>query len=162
MEHGLAEEHPSCDRNQALILILFFAVWIVDSVGFFILGYSTVIFEALTFPLLLTGTAVLLCLGLYLISKSHKAVLEQVTDPPYFVDSGVYSWIGHPMYLGSLLFCFAFLFVSFSLAALGIWIAFFIAYDRMTIYEENSLIKMLGEQYLNYKKRVGKWVPRLY
>ena len=105
MGHGLAAEHPSCDRNQALMLILFFAVWIVDSVGFFIFGYSTVIFEALSFPLLIIGTGALLGLSLYLIAKSHKAVLEQVTYTPQFVDSGVYTWVRHPMYLGGLLFC---------------------------------------------------------
>lgn len=162
MEHGLAGEHPSCHRNQALMLVLFFAVWIVDSVGFFIFGYSTVIFEALSFPVLFTGTGVLLCLSLYLTSKSHKAVLQQVTNKPYFVDSGVYAWVRHPMYLGGLLFCFSFLCISFSLVSLGIWIACFIAYDRMTRFEENSLINMLGEQYLSYKKRVGKWVPKLH
>ncbi|MFZ7137953.1 MAG: hypothetical protein ACOWW1_05995 [archaeon] len=45
-------------------------------------------------------------LSLYLIVKSHKAVLEQFTDPPQFVELGVYAWVRHPMYLGGLLLLF--------------------------------------------------------
>jgi protein-S-isoprenylcysteine O-methyltransferase Ste14 len=161
MRQGLGSEHPLCDRIQHLMLILFFATWGIDSVSFFVFGYSTVIFEALAFPLLFAGTILFLCLSFYLVSKSHKAVLEQVRDPPKLVDSGVYAWVRHPMYLGTLLFCLAFLFISVSLASLVIWIAFFIFYDRMATYEEKSLIEILGEQYTAYQKRVSKWLPRV-
>jgi protein-S-isoprenylcysteine O-methyltransferase Ste14 len=159
MRHGLGSEHPLCDRIQLLMLILFFVVWGLDSLGFFIFWYSTVIFQVLTFPPLLAGTIVSLALSFYLVSKSHKAVLEQVQNPPQLVDSGVYAWVRHPMYLGILLFCLAFLFVSVSLVSIGIWVAFFVFYDRIAAYEEKSLIEVLGEPYIAYQKRVAKWLP---
>jgi len=158
VRHGLGSEHPLCDRIQLLMLILFFGVWGLDYLSFFIFGYSTVIFQALTFPLLLVGTILFLGLSVYLISKSHKAVLEQVPDPPKLVDSGVYAWVRHPMYLGTLLFCLAFLFISVSLISIIIWIVFFMFYDRMATYEEKSLIEILGEPYTAYQKRVSKWL----
>jgi protein-S-isoprenylcysteine O-methyltransferase Ste14 len=161
MRHGIGSEHPLCDRIQFYMLILFFALWGVDSLSLIIFGYSSVIFHALTYPLLLTGTIVFLALSFYLISKSHKAVLEQVSDPPKLVDSGVYALVRHPMYLGILLFCIAFLFVSVSLVSIGIWIVFFIFYDRMAAYEEKSLIEILGEAYVAYQRRVSKWLPRV-
>jgi len=161
MRHRVGSEHPLCDRIQLVMLILFFAAWGIDSLSFFMFGYSTVIFEALAFPVLFTGTIVFLCLSFYLVSKSHKAVLEQVHDPPELVDSGVYAWVRHPMYLGILLFCLAFLFISVSLVSIVIWIGFFIFYDRMATYEEKSLIEILGESYIAYQKRVSKWFPRL-
>ncbi|MBN1357703.1 isoprenylcysteine carboxylmethyltransferase family protein [Candidatus Bathyarchaeota archaeon] len=129
---------------------------------FFVWGYSNVFVQAITYPLLLAGTAVFVCLSFYLVSKSHKAVLEQVVDPPKLVDSGVYAWVRHPMYLGTLLFCLAFLFISISLVSIGIWITFFIFYDRMATYEEQSLIKILGEPYTTYQKRVSKWLPGVW
>ncbi len=159
MRHGLGSEHPLCDRIQLFILILFFIVLGVDTLGFFVLGYSTVVVQAFTYPFLFAGTIIFLCLSFYLISKSHKAVLEQVQDPPELVDSGVYAWVRHPMYLGILLFCLAFIFVSISLVSIGIWITFFIFYDRMAAYEELSLIEILGEAYTAYQKRVSKWLP---
>jgi protein-S-isoprenylcysteine O-methyltransferase Ste14 len=162
MRHGLGSEHPLCDRIQLLMLILFFVLWGIDSFSFFIFGYSTVIFQALIFPLLFTGTPLFLSISLYLISNSHKAVLEQVSDPPQLVDSGVYAWVRHPMYLGILLFCMAFIFISVSLVSIIIWIAFFIFYDKMAAYEEENLIEILGEPYIAYQKKVSKWLPRIW
>jgi protein-S-isoprenylcysteine O-methyltransferase Ste14 len=126
VRHGLGSEHPLCDKIQPIILVLFFAVWGIDLVGFFIFGYSTVILHALAFQALFAGTILFLCLSFYLVSKSHKAVLEQAHDSPMLVDSGVYAWVRHPMYLGTLLFCLAFLFVGVSLLSIVIWTACFI------------------------------------
>jgi protein-S-isoprenylcysteine O-methyltransferase Ste14 len=162
MRHGLGSEHPLCDKIQLLMLILFFAVWGIDSLSFFMFGYSTVVFEALAFPVLFAVTLVFFCLSFYLISKSHKAVLEQVNDPPKLVDSGVYAWVRHPLYLGTLLFCLALLSISVSLVSIVILIGFFIFYDRMATYEEKNLIEILGEQYTAYQKRVSKWLPKVY
>ena len=162
MRRGLGSEHPLCDRIQLFMVVLFFVVWGIDSVGFFVFGNSTVIFEAASFPWLLVGTIVILVLSFYLVSKSHKAVLEQVHNPPVLVDSGVYAWVRHPMYLGILLFCLAFIFVSVSLVSIGIWIGFFVFYDRMATYEEKSLIDILGEPYIAYQKRVSKWLPGVF
>ena len=162
MRHGLGAEHPLCDRIQLVMLILFLIMWGVDSLSFFIFGYSTVIFDMIAFPTLLVGVAGILGLSFYLVAKSHKAVLEQIHDLPELVDSGVYAWVRHPMYLGILLFCLAFLFISISLASLVIWLGFFIFYDRMATYEERSLIELLGEQYTAYQRRVSKWLPRVY
>ena len=162
MRQGLGSEHPLCDRIQLLMLMLFFVLWGIDTFSFFIFGYSTVISQVLTLPPLFVGSILLWGLSLYLISKSHKAVLEQVHDPPQLVDSGVYAWIRHPMYLGTLLFCLAFIFISVSLISIVVWIAFFIFYDRMTTYEEKSLIGILGDAYIEYQRRVSKWLPGMW
>jgi protein-S-isoprenylcysteine O-methyltransferase Ste14 len=116
----------------------------------------------LDFPLLLAGTILLCGFSSYLISKSHKRVFGPVNYKPKLVDSGVYAWVRHPMYLGIWLFCAAFLSVSTSLISIVIWIVFFIFYDRMATYEEKSLIGILGEQYMAYQKRVSKWFPGVY
>jgi len=159
MRHGLGAEHPLCDRIQLIMLILFFGVWGIDAFSFSIFGYSTIITHVLAFPLLLEGTILFFGLGFYLVSKSHKAVFEQVCDTPMLFDSGVYGWVRHPMYLGIMLFCISFLFVSVSLISIVIWIAFIIFYDRMATFEEKKLINMLGERYKAYQKRVSKWIP---
>jgi len=162
MRQGLGSEHPLCDRIQLIMLILFFVVWGTDSLSFFVFSYSTVIFEALAFPVLFAGTLAFLCLSIYLVSKSHKAVLEQVQDPPQLVDSGVYAWVRHPLYLGILLFCLVFILISISLVSIAIWIAFFVFFDRMATYEEKSLIEILGEPYIAYQRRVSKWLPKVW
>ena len=88
MRHGLGSEHPFCDKIQFLLLILFFGLWVIGTMSLFIFRCSTVIFNALAFPLLFAGTILLCGLSFYLVSKSHKGVLEQTHDPPKLVDSG--------------------------------------------------------------------------
>jgi protein-S-isoprenylcysteine O-methyltransferase Ste14 len=158
----LGSEHPLCDRIQLVMVVLFFVSLGLDSLSFSVFGYSTVVLEVFSLPPLLLGTIVFLCLGLYLVSKAHKAVINEGHGQPKLVDSGVYAVVRHPMYLGTLLFCLSFLFISFSLLSAGIWVVFFIFYDRMAAYEERSLIQILGEEYVAYQKRVAKWFPKLY
>jgi protein-S-isoprenylcysteine O-methyltransferase Ste14 len=160
--HGLGSEHPLCDRIQLIMIILFLVVWGIDSLSFFILRYSTVLVDVISFPVLLLPSFASLGFGLYLVAKSHKAVFGEANVQPKLLDSGVYSWIRHPMYLGILMCCLAFFFVSPSLFSFGILIVFFILYDKMTTYEEKSLTQILGEEYIAYKKRVPKWFPKLF
>ncbi len=162
MRQGLGSEHPLCDRIQLIMVILFFVSLGLDTLSLLIFGYSTVVLEVISFPPLLLGTIVFLCLGSYLVLKAHKAVFDEGHTQPRLIDSGVYAVVRHPMYLGTLLSCLAFLFISVSLFSIGIWIAFFIFYDKMATYEERNLIQILGEEYVAYQKRVAKWFPRLH
>ena len=154
----LGSEFPYCDTLQLMMIILFFVVWGLDSLVF---NYSTVLVGFIPLPLRFFLAILSLSMGAYLGAKSHKAVFGEAHDQPKLIDSGVYSWIRHPMYLGPLVFCLGFFFSSLSLLSLGIWIGFFILYDKMATYEEEDLIRILGEEYAAYRERVPKWIPRL-
>jgi protein-S-isoprenylcysteine O-methyltransferase Ste14 len=60
------------------------------------------------------------------------------------------------MYLGTLVFFLGFFFAIPSLFSLMILIVFFIFYDKMATHEENNLIRILGEDYAAYQRRVLK------
>ena len=152
---GLGAEHPYCDSTQNVMLILFFVVWGLDS---FILNYSTVLVDFVPFFFRLFPAILTFSLGAYLAMKAHTVVFN---DQPKLLGAGVYSWVRHPMYLGTLLVCFGFLLAISSILALMIWIAFFLIYDKMATYEENDLRRILGEEYGAYQKRVPKWLLRL-
>jgi len=155
---ALGSEHPYCDSIQLIMIALFFAVWGLDS---FIYNYSTVLVRLIPLPLRLFLAILSLIFGVYLIAKAHKLIFSEERDQPKLIDSGVYSWVRHPMYLGILMFCLGFLFVSPSLFSLGVWLGFFFFYDKMATYEEKDLIRILGEEYTRYQKRVPKWFPKL-
>jgi protein-S-isoprenylcysteine O-methyltransferase Ste14 len=157
----LGAEFPNCDQIQLIMIILFLMVWAIDSLSFLIFRYSTVLVGLTSLPVLLLPAILSLVFGLYLIARSHKAVFGEITDQPRLIDLGVYSWVRHPMYLGILLFCLGLFFVSPSLFSFGVWLAFFILYDKMATYEEKDLIRILGEEYVAYQKRVPKWFPRI-
>ena len=157
----LGSEFPHCDQIQLIMIILFFVVLTIDSLSFFIFRCSTVLVGLFSLHVLLLPAVLSLGFGLYLIANSHKAVFGKITDQPRLIDSGVYSRVRHPMYLGILLSCLGFFFVSPSLLSFGVWLAFFILYDKMATYEEKDLIRILGEEYIVYQKRVSKWFPRI-
>jgi protein-S-isoprenylcysteine O-methyltransferase Ste14 len=115
----------------------------------------------ISLPVLVIPAILSLGFGLYLIAKSHKAVFGETADRPRLINSGVYSWVRHPMYLGILMSCLGFFFISPSFLSLGVWLAFFILYDKMATYEEKNLISILGKKYIDYQKQVPKWFPRL-
>ena len=158
---GLGSEHPLCDSLQLAMLISYFVVWGIDSVSHFLFRVSTVIIDLTSFPLLLLPSFLSLIFGIHLALKSHDAVFGETIGQTQLVDSGVYSWVRPPMYLGTLMVCLGFFFAVSSLLSLGIWIVFFIVYDRMATYEEKDLTRILGEEYIAYRRRVGKWFPRL-
>jgi len=157
---GLGSEHPCCDSIQLVMLILYFAVWGIDSISYFLFRVSTVSIDLTSFPLLLLPAILSLSFGIYLALKSHEAVFGKTTGQPKLIDSGVYSLVRHPMYLGILMCCLGFFFITPSLLSLGVWTAFFIFYDKMATYEEKDLIRILGEEYITYQRRVPKWFPR--
>jgi protein-S-isoprenylcysteine O-methyltransferase Ste14 len=154
----LGSESPYCDSVQLAMIILFFVVWGLDS---FIFAISTVLAGFVPLPLRLFLGALSLSVGVYFGAKSHEMIFGEERRRPVLIDSGVYSRVRHPMYLGILMFCLAFFFFIPSLISLGVWVAFFILYDRMAAYEENDLARLLGDEYTAYQKRVPKWRIRL-
>lgn len=83
-------------------------------------------------------------------------------DPPReFVAVGPYRWVRNPMYLGALLV----------LVGLGLWLrspsilvlALLLAISAhlfVVNYEEPGLERRFGASYVEYKKRVNRWIPR--
>jgi protein-S-isoprenylcysteine O-methyltransferase Ste14 len=158
---GLGGEHPLCDTIQLIVIIVFFAAWGLDLFGFFFYSYSTVLIGLVPLPVHLLHALVSLGFGLYLIEKSHKAVFGENRDQVGLICSGVYSWVRHPTYLGTLLVCLWLFFANLSVVSFLVWLVFFIFYDKMATYEEKDLVRIIGEEYIAYQKRVPKWLPKL-
>ena len=157
LRERIGEEHPFCDIGQILFIILYIVVWIIDA---YWLLY-TVFFQD-TFHWLLRGSLTMLCIGVgvYFIQRSHNLVFDKTSSYPEIIDWGVYSIVRHPMYLGVLIFLLGLPFWSFSLLAIGILLVFFIFYDRMATYEEKDMVRVFGDDYSKYQKKVGKWIPK--
>ena len=84
----------------------------------------------------------------------HKS--EEVTT------GGPYSFVRHPLYVGSFLHAVAYCFMS------GHWASFFFAiplflllYGAAVSTEEAMLLKLFGEEYARYCERVPRFLPRV-
>jgi len=159
---GLGAEHPKCDPGQLVFLVLFLAVWGLDS---FVFRFSTVLAGFVPVFVRLAVGILSFAVGVYLGGKSLAVIFGRTfaggTGKPEFVTTGVYARVRHPMYLGALLALLGFFFSTLSLLSLLVWLGLFFFYDRMATYEERDLRRILGEQYLSYQKQVPKWLPRV-
>jgi protein-S-isoprenylcysteine O-methyltransferase Ste14 len=65
------------------------------------------------------------------------------------------------MYFGILLIYVACICLSISLISIVAFIPIFLVYNKMVIYEEKILIGLFGKQFLDYKKNVPRWFPKI-
>ena len=75
-----------------------------------------------------------------------------------FVDYWVFRYGRHPMYLGIMMIYLGFTLSYLSVAALVVLTAVFFFYNYLASYEEAKLIEFFGDRYLDYGKRVRRWL----
>lgn len=172
--HHAAGEARRSHAIQYSILIFFLLIWILDSFIFPFLGFfnSAYLWAIPVYVASLMGIGgfgfapaylipivpgiLIIVLALYLLSRSH-IVFE--VKAPKVVDYGLYARVRHPMYLGSILMYLGFWVTTLSLLSLIPLLAAIVGYNYLASKEEELLIAKFGDQYLNYKKRVPKWLP---
>ncbi len=77
------------------------------------------------------------------------------------IKTGIFAYIRHLLYFGVLLIYLGCIFLSVSLISIiGFAFVFFI-YNSITKFEEKELETLFKEEYLEYKKKVNKWIPSL-
>ena len=151
-KHHTAGEAPHNHTIQYGLLISFLIIWILDS---FIFRFTAYVYIMPLFFNIFLGIPIII-VGLYLASKAH-IVFE--TPEPKIVETGLYSRVRHPMYLGSILGYMGFWVTTLSLLTLIPLFAVLIGYNYLASVEEQILTEKFGDEYLEYKKKVRKWIP---
>lgn len=94
------------------------------------------------------------------VVRGEYAVSWEMPENQDLVIWGPYRHVRHPSYLGYFLMFSAFFFIwpnpltLFPLLAIP-------GYIRITSVEEELLMKRFGEEYLEYKKKTGQFIPKL-
>jgi len=156
-KHGhehLAGEKPGSHTNQMILMIVFFMIWGIDS---FLVRWTTFLFDLNLIWIYVILAALIIVISVYLMNASHKDLFDTKVEGVSSV--GVYGRVRHPMYLGTHLFYLGLAVATFSLAAIVVWIVAFTYYNSLANYEEHLLEERFGTEYLEYKKRVRKWIP---
>ncbi|MFX0184521.1 MAG: methyltransferase family protein [Candidatus Hodarchaeota archaeon] len=79
------------------------------------------------------------------------------------ITTGLYRYLRHPMYSGTLLGVIGFALVSQSIfVSLITFVLYFWIFNKRLIYEENLLEKTFGEKYQKYKASSYRLIPFLY
>jgi len=150
-------EHPFGDAGQIICLLVFLAVWILDS---FVFRFSDFLAHGIPFPFRVFAALLFLVSGIYLANSGHRAVFHGHHTEPRLIMDGAFAHVRHPLYLAALLF-YLFLFcLTLSLSSLIVFLGCFFFYNYIAAYEERRLEVRYGEDYRGYRAQVPKWIPR--
>ena len=111
------------------------------------------------------GVGILCDLGIYWLFSSIGSGITPTSatrTEHKLVTSGPYRWVRHPLYtVGSSLFLsFGMMSDNWFIALMGILT--FIGMAIRTPKEEANLIEKFGDEYREYMKRTGRFLPRLF
>lgn len=150
-------EHPFGDAGQLILLGLFLVVWAGDS---FFLHKSTLVSDYIPLSIRLVILALTLITGIYLFMSGH-VVVAHGERPASVVSTGAFRYVRHPLYLAAMSFYLGLTVSTASLISLLLLVIIFLFYNYIASYEERLMEIKFGEDYLSYKNRTGKWVPRI-
>ena len=107
----------------------------------------------------------ILALGFLLEALALKQLREILFHKPAkrrLITNGVYGIVRHPLYLGESLWPIGLSLCFKALWALLLTPLWFIFYIITTYFEEKDLIKEFGEEYLEYRKKVKRFIPYIF
>ncbi len=149
-------EHPYGDAGQLILLALFLVVWVGDS---FFLHVSTFLSNQVHLYIRLAISSLALVAAVSLFKSGHVVAHER--RPAGVVSTGAFRYVRHPLYLAGILFYFGLSVSTASLLSLTLLAMIFVFYDYIAGYEEKLLEMKYGERYSSYRRRTGKWLPRI-
>jgi protein-S-isoprenylcysteine O-methyltransferase Ste14 len=77
------------------------------------------------------------------------------------VTYGIFAWMRNPLYVGNFLIWMGFTVISGVLWFIPVAVVLFaIEYTLIVRYEEGVLESIFGQEYLRYKGRTPRWIPR--
>lgn len=150
-------EHPFGDAGQLILLGVFLVLWVGDS---FFLRKSTFLSEYVPLYIRLMILGLALIIAMYLFRSGHVVVSHE-ERPKGVVATGAFRYVRHPLYLASILTYLGLTASTASILSLALLVVIFIFHNYIASYEEKLLEKKFGEEYESYKKKTGKWVPRI-
>ncbi|MBN1123058.1 MAG: isoprenylcysteine carboxylmethyltransferase family protein [Anaerolineae bacterium] len=154
----LAGEHRLGDIGQLILLLIFLTVWIGDS---FILRQSVILRDVIPSAVRsIAGSAIQLFAGL-LAWRGLSTVFGEERAEPAVIRDGVFGVVRHPIYLAAILVYVGFLAHALSLAAAGVFLVIVAFYVFIARHEEKLLLDKFGEDYRDYMREVGMFIPRL-
>ncbi len=152
----VAGEHPFGDTGQIVFLFIFLAVWVLDS---FVLRYSVFVAQYISLFIRLPLAIIILFFAGYLAKAGMAVVHDDTAEGSGVIRESVFGLVRHPVYLGSILFYLGLLVLTLSLFTAVIFIAVFVFYHYIALYEEKLLLRKYGKEYEEYMKRVPMWIP---
>jgi protein-S-isoprenylcysteine O-methyltransferase Ste14 len=155
---GKDREAPYSHFLQGFMPIFFTIIWVLDS---FVFGISTVLNAYIHISIRIILFVSFLCFALFVMKISHDTLFKDHEPSKSLITSGILGYIRHPLYFGIQLIYISLIWLSLSLISIGIFIIIFLVYNWMVNQEDKILKELFGQEFDDYKHKVGKWLPKL-
>ncbi|WP_026547904.1 methyltransferase family protein [Paenarthrobacter nicotinovorans] len=163
----MAQATPSARAWIGTILFLFLAPgivaglvpWLISGWRCFDWGSAWIM---VLFAWIAIAAGVVFLLHTFTLFALHRGTPAPVAPTETLVVTGAYRYVRNPMYIAvvSMVLGQALLFVSWGLVIYAVIVlATVFAFEKG--YEEPTLTETYGEQYLNYRRNVPGWWPRI-
>ena len=83
-------------------------------------------------------------------------------EPPRLITTGPYAFTRNPVYLGQIIFLFGLALTLHSLSAAIVAVVVGATFHRRILKDEKRLAAVFGQQYLDYKSAVRRWIPGIF
>jgi len=155
---GAGREHPQTHLIHIICITGFIIVCVSDSLFF---NFSTFLINFIPPLIRIILCGIFLVIALLFMKLSGNAVFPHNQEEKPLVKTGIFAHVRNPIYLGTPLIFIAFLFLTLSLISIVPIIITMILFNNMVKFEEKELEKIFGQEYLEYKRNVPRWLPRL-
>lgn len=146
--------------DKILIPPVFFFIAIGLIVGFYFWAPGL---NWISYPFNLGGM-LLIMVGFVVIGRARGLFARHETSltfkrPTFFVREGVYTRTRNPIYVGMVLALFGLGICMRNGASIAVAIGFFAVMNWFIVAkEERIMTEVFGEEYVDYKKRVRRWI----
>lgn len=98
----------------------------------------------------------------YDFGNTGRGTPAPIDAPKHLVICGLYQYVRNPMYVGVMLVLLAWNMLYRTESLLTYTIGVFVFFNLFVFfYEEPHLQRLFGEEYSEYRSRVGRWLPRI-
>ncbi len=145
------------------ITIVTFCALIISFWDFIVLQQSVYRFGWLNvIGLALFGPGIIIYLAARLTLKNFFSKRLNLIEEHKLVTHGVYKYIRHPSYTGSILLWLGFTLLLNSIHGFIVMLPSVILVLIRIKFEEKMLIRAFGQQYIDFMKRTKKLIPYVY
>lgn len=115
-----------------------------------------VFFNSYVFP----ASKVVMGIGILLVIYGWKQI-HKARQQGTLIIEGIYKYIRHPQYLGFLIITLGLNVMWLTIITLIMWPILAVLYWRLAKKEDKEMEEKFGEEFLEYKRRVPGFIPRL-
>lgn len=112
------------------------------------------IFHYYVFP----ASKIIMGIGIILVIFGWKQIYE---GKGKLVTTGLYAYVRHPQYIGFLLITLGMNVMWLTIITFALWPIVAVVYYKLAKREEKDAEEEFGEEFLEYKRRVPGWIPRI-